>query len=146
MIALSFDQELSYGDTHVVSVPIRVENLPYLIDAILDTGASVSTFDRALLPDLHISDVRTGIEIDLMAANNQRGKGYLHPLQIEILGNRLSVPVAFSPDWPEGTKNLLGMRGFFEQALVAFEHQRRRLYYTIPASPTSPATGLVPPV
>jgi predicted aspartyl protease len=146
MIALSFDKELSYGDTHVVSVPIRVENLPYLIDAILDTGAAVSMFNPALLPDLGITDVTRGTEIYLTAADGQQGKAYLHSLQIEILGRRLSIDAAFCPDWQQGKKNLLGMRSFFEQILIAFEHQKRKFYYTVPASPTSPATGLVPPV
>jgi hypothetical protein len=139
MSALSFEHEWTYGDTHTISVPIRIENLSYLVDAILDTGAAVSIFDRALLPDLGISDISSGTEIPLRVANNVRGIGYLHSLRIEILGHLLTIPVAFSPDWPEGTRNLLGMRGFFEQALIAFEHQTRKLHYTI--SPFSSASG-----
>jgi hypothetical protein len=131
MTILSFDHEYEYGTGHVAAVPIRVENLPYLVEAILDTGAAVSLFDRALLPDLGITDVTKGTEITLRAANDQTAKGYLHTLQIEIFSRRLLIPAAFSPFWPEGTKNLLGMRGFFEQALVAFEHQRRTIHYTI---------------
>jgi hypothetical protein len=128
---LSFDQELAYGNTHTVSVPIRVENLPYLVNAVLDTGAAVSAFDRALLPDLGIADIRGGTEIDIRAAGNQKALGYLHSLRVEVLGRALTIPVAFCPEWPEGTRNLLGMRGFFEQALMAFEHQSRKIHYTI---------------
>lgn len=131
---LIFDEELDYGNRHKISVPIRVENLPYQIEAIIDTGAAVSCFDRALLPDLGISDVTTGTSIPIRAANDDRaaaaGTGYLHQLRIEIFGRDLNIPVAFSPDWPEGTPNLLGMRGFFEQMLIGFEHQQRRMYYS----------------
>ena len=129
MTTLTFDNELEYGDRHKISVPVRVENLPYLIDAVIDTGAAVSLFDRALLPDLGISDLTSGTEVALRAANKGSGVGYLHPLQIEILGRPLAIPVAFSADWPEGIQNLLGMRGFFEQMLVAFEHRERRIHY-----------------
>ena len=144
MITLILDKEWGYGDTHTVSLPIRVENLPYLVEAVLDTGASVSVFDRALLPDLGISDVTTGTEIQVAVANGQRGRAYLHSLQIDILGHRLTVQAGFCPDWPEGTRNLLGMRGFFEQSLVAFDHQDRKIYYTIPVRPAVHA-GAVPP-
>lgn len=133
-IPLTFDEELDYGNRHKISVPIRVENLPYQIQAIIDTGAGVSCFDRAILPDLGIGDVTTGTAIPIRAANDDgsgpAATGYLHPLQIEIFGRSMNIPVAFSLDWPEGTANLLGMRGFFEQMLIGFEHQQRRMYYS----------------
>jgi hypothetical protein len=141
---LSFERDLDYGDTHTISVPVRLENLPYLIDAILDTGAAVSAFDRALLPDLGISDVRSGTEIELTTANDEHGKGYIHSVRVEVLGRVLTIPVAFCPDWPEGTRNLLGMRGFFEQALIAFEHQNRKIHYTITGSSVWP--GMLGPL
>lgn len=142
MKVLSFEQEFAYGDTHRISVPIRVENLPYLIDAILDTGAGVSCFDRRLLPHLGIADVRTGRPIEMRAADNNLCWGYLHTVRVEFLGRALAIPVAFCPDWPEGTPNLLGMRGFFEQMLVAFDHQNRTVHYTVTpfiASPSAPS-------
>jgi hypothetical protein len=55
----------------------------------------------------------------------------LHSLQVELFGQRLTIPVAFSEAWPEGTQNLLGMRGFFEQMLIAFNHSQRQLFYTL---------------
>lgn len=129
MTTLAFDEELAYGNRHKISVPVRVENLPFLIDAVIDTGATVSVFDRALLPSLGI-DIVSGREISLVVANNRRDIGYLHSLQIEIFGRQLIIPVAFSLAWPEGTSNLLGMTGFFEQILIAFEHQARKLHYS----------------
>jgi len=143
MNALSFDRERVYGDTHTVSVPVRLANLPYLVDAILDTGAAVSSFDRALLPDLGITDVRSGKDIHVTAANNERGVAYVHTVRVEVLGHVLMIPIAFCPDWPEGTRNLLGMRGFFEQALIAFEHQQRKIHYTI-TGPSVWSSGLGP--
>jgi len=130
MTSLTFDDEFSYGNRHAITLPVRLENLPYLIEALLDTGAAVSLFDSALLPDLGISDITAGQRVELRAANNEKGIGYVHSLQIEILGRRLMIPVAFSEDWPQGTRNLLGMRGFFEQVLVAFEHRERKFHYS----------------
>lgn len=128
---LTFDEELDYGDRHRISIPIRVENLPYQVEALIDTGAGVSCFDRALLPDLAIGDVTTGIAIPVRSANDAvAGTGYLHSIRIEIFGRDMTIPVAFCPDWPEGTPNLLGMRGFFEQMLIGFDHQQRRMYYS----------------
>ena len=144
MTTLSFEREMGYGDTHTISVPVRLQNLPYLVDAILDTGAAVSSFNRALLPDLGISDVKSGTKIEVRAANNVRRRAYIHTLRAEVLGHTLMIPVAFCPAWPEGTKNLLGMRGFFEQVLMAFDHQHRRIYYTI-ATPSPWSSGLMPP-
>ena len=150
MITLSFDEEWPYANgSHTITVPIRVENLPYWVPAILDTGASVTYLDNALLPHLHIADVRAGPSIPVTVANGEQGTAFLHSLRIEVFNRQLSIQAAFCPDWPPGTKNLLGMRGFFEQILVAFDHGIRRLYYTIPARPlvwASSASGLVPPV
>jgi len=140
-VNLPFDDEWNYGDTHTVSLPVRLQNLNYFVEATIDTGAAVSYFDSALLPDLGISDVTTGTQIALTAANGERSTGHLHALQIEILGHRLIVSAAFCPDWPQGTKNLLGMRDFFEQIRIAFEHRDRKFYYTIPTPSAATASG-----
>lgn len=135
MTTVSFDGDLHYGNRHTVSVPVRIENLPFLVEAIIDTGAAVSSFDRALLSDLWISDVTAGTEIKLTAANDQRGRGYLHQLHVDVLGHGLLIPVAFCLDWPEGTRNLLGMRGFFEQGIFGFDHRERTMHYALKPSP-----------
>lgn len=113
-------------------IRIRPSSGPtFTVQAVLDTGAAISYFDRALLPPLGITDVTTGRPIDLRAASGERSTGYVHSVNIEFVGHPMTIPVAFCPDWPEGTDNLLGMEGFFEQLRAAFEHRARRFYHAI---------------
>lgn len=87
----------------------------------------MSVFDHAILPSIGIPDVTTGTEVWLTAASGEQKKGYQHRLKIEFLGRPLTIPVAFCPAWPAGRPNLLGMEGFFEQLVIAFEHEYRRV-------------------
>jgi hypothetical protein len=113
-------------------IRIRPSSGPtFTVQAVLDTGAAISYFDRALLPPLGITDVTAGRPIDLRAASGERSTGYVHSVNIEFVGHPMTIPVAFCPDWPEGTDNLLGMEGFFEQLRAAFEHRARRFYHAI---------------
>ena len=115
-------------------MPIRIRppsGPTFAVRAVLDTGAAISYFDRALLPSLGITDVTTGKSIDLRAANGQKSTGYVHSISIEFVGHVMTIPAAFCPDWPEGTVNLLGMEGFFEQLRAAFEHGDRKFYHAI---------------
>lgn len=112
-------------------VPIRLRppaGVPFVVNGLLDSGATVSSFDRALLRPLGITDLTTGTPTKLTAANGDTKDGYIHEITIEFLGRGMSVPVAFCAAWPEGTTNLLGMRGFFDQMVIAFEHMQRRVH------------------
>ena len=57
--------------------------------------------------------------------------GYVHPIALEWLGYRLTVPIAFVPSWAEDIDNLLGMKGFFDQLLVGFHHRERLVYVSL---------------
>lgn len=127
---LRFEQEHTYGPQHVAIVPVtfHVQSGPVNISAFLDTGASTSVFNRTIAPRLGIGDITTGDPIDFRLPNGTVIRGYAHPLDTEFLGHRLTVPIAFCPDLPDNSPNLLGMRGFFEQLVVALEHGGRKVY------------------
>jgi predicted aspartyl protease len=138
MPTLDFSVEHDYRagpDDHSAEVQIRIippGGVPMVITGILDTGAALSMFDKSLVPFFGIQDLTTGNEIEITAANNQTEKAYVHELEIEFLGKRLTVPVGFCPNWPDGTPNLLGMKGFFEQLHVAFKHNDRLVLVAFP--------------
>jgi len=136
MITLRFEAGQNYGAStnHRTLIPIRLlppTGAPFVVDALLDTGAGVSKFDHALLSRLGIADVTTGVKTDATAANGQTNTAYIHDVRLEFFGNHMTVPIAFCPDWQEGLTNLLGMRGFFERMLAAFDHRNRKLFYLL---------------
>lgn len=142
MITFIFDKEYDYrrsGDDHRLQIVVRLladGSLPLTVNALLDTGAEYSVFDKALLPGLGIAEVtKVGSPDDVIAimpANladeSKKDVAYVHRIRIEWLGFQMTVPIAFCPSWDEGIDNLLGMRGFFEQLDVAVSHQNRMVY------------------
>lgn len=130
-VYLSFEREHRYNtgsDLVWVSIRVHVNARPFAVGALLDTGSWITVFDHALAPLLGISDVTTGQPGSFTAANGQEDEGYIHPLELEFVGRRFTVPVGFIPAWPTGRPNILGMRGFFEQLQIAFVHGNRRFY------------------
>ena len=127
---LQFEEEHVYGPQHVAAVPVTFHpnSGSFTISAFLDTGAWTSVFNRSIAPRLGISDITTGEPVELQLPNGSVAVGYAHLVPIEFLGHRLTVPIAFCPDFPTNSPNLLGMRGFFEQLRIAFEHGSRKVY------------------
>lgn len=101
------------------------------VNALLDTGAEFSVFDKSLAQALGVVDISSGRALRLRTADEREYVGYQHNVTIEFLGHRVSVPVAFCPDWPEGIDNLLGMGGFFDRFIVAFDHRARAVYAAV---------------
>lgn len=130
-VVLQFEEEHTYGLAHRATVPVTFPTGvpgPFTITAILDTGAWTSVFSRSIAPRLGILDVTTGQRERFTLPNGDEVWGYSHATQIEFLGHTLSIPLAFCPDFPLNSPNLLGMRGFFEQLTVALEHGSRKVY------------------
>lgn len=127
---LRFAREHHYaGDTIRLSVWLRDASGQALhAYAFLDTGASISTFDNGIAPLLGITDLTSGREVTLRVADSRATVGYVHDVRLSILGYELTIPVCFCPDWPVGTRNLLGMEGFLDQLTIALDHSDRRLY------------------
>ena len=134
MISLTFSQEHVYASpAHRILVPIRIRpagGTPFEQAAILDTGAGVSRFDKSILARCGVTDVSTGHPMKATVADNTEYEAYVHQIEIEFLGHVMRIPAAFSEDW-DGVENLLGMKGFFEQMLAAFDHARRKFYLAI---------------
>jgi hypothetical protein len=92
---------------------------------ILDTGAEISILNRDLIRILGLQ-VHEGQPVELEVANRASAQAWVHPVEIEFLDRRLTIQAAICPDWD--TKNYLGMRGFFDQLVIAFDHAQRRVY------------------
>lgn len=127
---LRFAREHGYaGDKISIRVLLRgAFGREVYASAYLDTGASISVFDNALASVLGIHDVASGRAITLSVADGRATTGYVHDVDLTILGYDLVVPVCFCPEWPPDTRNLLGMEGFLDQLTIALDHSDRRLY------------------
>ncbi|MEX2158667.1 MAG: retropepsin-like aspartic protease [Dehalococcoidia bacterium] len=139
MIGLRYQHHYNGPDDYdLINVVVRVfgtnEAPPISINALLDTGAEHSVFDKALLPLLEIADVTVGTPYLVQTADNREAMGYLHDLDVEFLGYQFTVPVGFVPAWPEGIDNLLGMGGFFDQMVFGIDHRTRNLAFNPHAS------------
>ena len=133
MIQLPFAHQHTYSSAdHTVNVPIRIRPngaAPFTERAILDTGAAISRFDKSILTRLGISDIASGVPKKVYVADNTEYQGYIHEIEIEFLGRPMRIPAVFCDDW-DRVNNLLGMEGFFQQMLAAFDHARRRFYFS----------------
>lgn len=132
MKLLVFNQQLTYADRGIV---VQVEFTPptgasFQVDAIVDTGAWISVFDKALAPLLGIPDVRKGTRVRVTPATGKKGYGYVFQYDVVVLRQSLKIPIVFVPTWQPGTPNLLGMHGFLDQfGTVAVEHRAKAFYY-----------------
>ena len=128
MRSFSFQSEHTYaGDKVVIPVSlIRPAGVELAIEMIVDSGAEVSLLSRNLIRPLRLN-VEDGRPIELMVANGDVARAYIHPVEISISGRRLTVEAAVCPDWD--TRNFLGMRGFFDQMAVAFDHANRTIHF-----------------
>lgn len=132
MNVLSFNHQGMYsGEAIVVPVQFRPPSgVAFEVRAMVDTGAWMSVFDKAIAPTLGISDLTRGTRVPMTPASGTRGEGYAFPLAIVVLGRALTVPIAFVPSWPDGVPNLLGMRGFLDQfGTIAVDHGHKAFYY-----------------
>ena len=132
MTSLFFPTRFVYSGDAVI-VPIRFippSGITFTQNAIVDSGAFTSFFNKAIAPQLGITDLTVGRATPVVAANGDDTTGYVFDVEVELLGRRMTIPVVFCPDWPEGTRNLLGMAGFFDQfPHLAFAHRLKHFYW-----------------
>jgi predicted aspartyl protease len=125
--SLEFQHQATYVGHKVVVTATLVETPDrLLVNMILDTGAEVSLLNRGYLDELPIV-LHDGEPIHIIVANGEQAPAWIHPVAIEFLGRPLTIEAAICPDWD--TQNLLGMRGFFDQFVVAFDHANHRVYF-----------------
>jgi hypothetical protein len=114
----------------------RAGGLPLTAPALLDTGSETTVLSTIWAPQIGIADVTVGSQgverfIEASKPPTDPGDpGYIHLVEVEWLGIRRSIPVAFVPAWSDEMENLLGMRGFFAGLIVAFNHDDRLVYAT----------------
>lgn len=120
------DEHLYDGHKALVWVQIFGRGIELNLEMVLDTGAVVSVLNRGLARGLHLK-LESGEPVEVMVANGDVARAYIHNISLDFLGRRLTVPAAICPDWD--TPNLLGMRGFFDQTVVAFDHANRTIHF-----------------
>ncbi len=130
MQVVFYDLEHDYDSDGNHDIPVEVilngqGNTPVVIDAIIDTGASISLFDKSVAQLLGI-DIPTGKPLKVRTASNDEYDAYIHPVDLEFLGLALNIPIAFCPAWDDVT-NLLGMEGFAEALQLGLKHAERTL-------------------
>ena len=127
MTTIEFSSELTYaGDKATVSAVLLRTPVQVAAEMILDTGAAISLLNRRFAVPMGLS-ITDGEPITLMVANGEVERAWIHRLTVDVLGRRLIVPVAICTDWD--TQNLFGMRGFFDQIVVAFDHANRTIHF-----------------
>jgi predicted aspartyl protease len=128
MRSFSFDGEFEY-EGHKVVVPVSVlmdNGVTVDIEAVLDTGASISILSRTVAKRIGLT-IETGEPLDIMAVSGDVTTAFIHNVDINFRGRRLAIRAAVCPDWK--TRNFLGMNGFLDQLVVAFDHAQHRIYY-----------------
>ena len=128
---LYFETQHNYGgNAIVIPIDIKTPKGAFPSSARIDTGAYMSCFDKAVARQLGINDLTTGTPVGATAANGNHAQGYAFPVTVALLGKSIIIPVAFVPDWDEGTPNLLGMDGFLDRfGAIAIDHRVRQFYY-----------------
>ncbi|MEK7079073.1 MAG: retropepsin-like aspartic protease [Patescibacteria group bacterium] len=94
------------------------------IDALIDSGATVSVFKDEVAEQLAIV-IESGKEMYLGGVGG-RIKGYIHTLKVEIAGKKFLCPVVFSHEYTVSF-NLLGREAFFKQFRIIFEEKNNSL-------------------
>jgi hypothetical protein len=127
MRTFAFERELPYV-SHKVRIPVTLLGAPGVpdVEMVIDTGAEISLLNRQFIPPLAVT-VAHGEAITLETASGHTAPAWVHRVEVALLGRRMMIEAAFCPDWD--TANLLGMRGFFDQMVVAFDHANRRMYF-----------------
>lgn len=100
---------------------------PLSLRLLLDTGSAITILNRGLASVLNISEITETKEfIDLTLADLRTVRAYVHPVRVEFLGRQLTIDAAFVES--HDTASVIGMRGFFDQMQIAFDHASRRVH------------------
>ena len=127
MKSFQFENEHAYHDDKaLVSVRLLGTRIPTWVQMTIDTGAEISVLNRSLASQLRLK-VEEGRSVGLKVANGDIAAAYVHEVAIDFVGRRLTIPVLICPEWD--TENLLGMRGFLDQMVIAFDHAQKRIYF-----------------
>jgi hypothetical protein len=127
MKSFDFPTEHRYeGHKALVSVRLTSARIPTWVEMTVDSGAEISLLNRSLAKQLEIR-IEDGEFFSLEVASGHIAIAYRHNVPIDLLGHAMTIPVLLCPEWD--TQNLLGMEGFFDQMVIAFDHAQKRIYF-----------------
>ncbi len=94
------------------------------LEAMIDTGADFSTFDKGVAKSLHIPEEQ--LIIDDMTTLKGKTTTWYCPITITFLGHSYQCRAAFidNPDWPP----VIGRDTVFSRAQFAFRQSINRFY------------------
>lgn len=128
---LEFSGSLGYPDGHEIRLEITVRGVDgqtLAVEAVLDTGASASIFNVAVLRRVGVADISTGESATIHLVDGRSIHGFVHLLELQVAGVNVRAPAFFSEALPEDMDNLLGLIGVLDQIDIAIIHRERTLY------------------
>lgn len=108
----------------IVPVTLRHGAREIRTEALIDSGASISTFQGDLAEPLGLA-LEQGEKIYLQGIGG-RVLGYAHTIQLQIGTEQISCKIVFSNELISSV-NLLGRVDFFEHFLVSFDERNRKV-------------------
>lgn len=108
----------------IVPVTLRHGTREIRTEALIDSGASISTFQGDLAEPLKLA-LEQGEKIYLQGIGG-RVLGYAHTIQLQIGTEQIRCKIVFSDELISSV-NLLGRVDFFEHFLVSFDERNRKV-------------------
>jgi len=108
----------------IVPVTLRHSTRIIRTEALIDSGASISTFQGDLAEPLGLA-LDQGEKIYLQGIGG-RILGYVHTIQLQIGTEQIYCKLVFSNELISSV-NLLGRVDFFENFLVSFDERNRKV-------------------
>lgn len=108
----------------IIPVTLRHGKQEIRTEALVDSGASISTFQGDLAQVLGLT-LEAGEKMYLQGIGG-RVLGYAHRVQLEIGSEQILCKIVFSNELISSV-NLLGRADFFEHFLVLFDERSRKL-------------------
>lgn len=111
----------------IIQATLRRGTSRIRVDALVDSGASISVFQGSIAESLGINAERGKRRI----FQGVGGKiiGYVHNVMLKVNGHEFLCRIAFSYELTTSL-NLLGRDNFFKQYVVTFDEKKRKLRLT----------------
>ena len=124
--------EFSYKEVEgrcypVILVHLRNKNLEDDFYALIDSGASISTFRAEVAESLGIK-IEEG-ERRISVGISGKVEVFVHQLELKVFDKWFPCKIAFSRHLTTSF-NLLGREGFFEKHLVTFNENEKKIILT----------------
>lgn len=118
-------QKNSVGDSFpVIDLFVSKDDRAVRVFALVDSGATVSVLREDVAEQLGLV-IEDGKETYLGGIGG-RIKGYVHKLEVEVVGKKFLCPIVFSREYTVSF-NLLGREAFFKRFRIIFEEKKNYL-------------------